>query len=97
MPAKRRSHTSPNPSTDEIVQRADEVLQRAIVLQLLRQDRDERWSRAELETELQETPPIEVNDALAHLREEGVLHLSGELVRASRASRHIDNLGMIAI
>lgn len=90
MPAERSSDTPPNRSWDEVVQRA-------IVLQLLREDHDERWSRAELETELDPTTPIDLNDALHQLHQEGVLHLHGELVLASPATRHIDTLGMISI
>lgn len=90
MPAERSSDTPPNPSWDEVVRRA-------IVLQLLREDQDERWSRAELETEIKNTTPLDLNDALHRLRQEGVLYFHGELVLASRASRHLDELGMIAI
>ena len=43
----------------------DRRVEKAIVLQLLRDDHDERWSRAELEVELVPTGPLAISDALA--------------------------------
>lgn len=74
-----------------------EIAERAIVLQVLRDDRPERWSRAELEREIFDIAPLAISDALERLREEGVVHLSGELVWASRCARHLDALGMVSI
>jgi hypothetical protein len=74
-----------------------DVAERAIVLQVLRDDHPERWSRAELERELYDVEPLIIGGALERLREEGVVHLSGELVWASRCARHLDALGMISI
>jgi hypothetical protein len=73
------------------------MAQRAIVLQVLRDDHDERWSRAELEAELHDVEPQAVTDALEHLREEGVIHLSGDLVWASRCARRLGELGVVSI
>jgi hypothetical protein len=75
----------------------DEVAERAIVLQVLREDRDERWSRAELEHEIYDIDPVAIGEAMEHLREEGVVHISGQLVWASRCARHLDELGMVSI
>ncbi len=76
----------------------DEIAERAIVLQVLRDDRDdERWVRAELEGEIYDIEPLAINEALERLREAGVVHLSGELVWASRCARHLDALGMVSI
>lgn len=75
----------------------DEIAERAIVLQVLRDDRDERWARAELEGEIYDIEPLAISEALERLREEGVVHLSGEMVWASRCARHLDALGMVSI
>jgi hypothetical protein len=75
----------------------DEVAERAIVLQVLRNDCDERWSRAELESEIYDIEPLAISDALERLSREGVVHIDGELVLASRCALHLDNLGMVSI
>jgi hypothetical protein len=74
-----------------------EIAERAIVLQVLRDDHDERWSRAELEQEIYDVEPLVISDALERLKEESVVHLSGEHVWASRCARHLDALGMVSI
>jgi hypothetical protein len=71
--------------------------ERGIVLQVLRDDHDERWSRAELAVELHDVEAQAVADALESLRREGVLHLSGDLVWASRCALRLDALGMVSI
>jgi len=77
--------------------KGDEVAERAIVLQVLREDHDVRWSRAEIEREICDIEPLDLGDALERLRLEGVVHLWGELVLASRCARHLDELGMVSI
>ncbi len=77
--------------------RDDEIAERAIVLQVLRDDREERWSRAELESEIYDIEPVAIAEALERLCEVGVVRLSGELVWASHCARHLDALGMISI
>lgn len=74
-----------------------EVTQRAIVLQVLREDHDERWTRTELEAEILDIDPATINDALTRLHAEGIVHLHGEHVQASRAALHLDDLGMVSI
>ncbi len=59
---------------------------------LLREDHDERWSRVEIESELYDIQPILISDALSRLREDGILHLSGELTWASRCARRLHAL-----
>jgi DNA-binding HxlR family transcriptional regulator len=71
------------------------VTQRAIVLQLLREDHDERWSRAEIERAIPDVDPLTISDALVALRENGAVHLSGELVWPSRCAQHLNELGMV--
>ena len=72
-------------------------IERAIVLQVLRDDHDERWSRAELDVELQDVERQAVGVALDALRQESVLRISGQLVWASRCARHLSALGMVSV
>jgi hypothetical protein len=71
--------------------------ERAIVLQVLRDDHGERWSRGELEQEISDIDPVALGQAMECLREDGVVHLSGDFVWASRCALHLDALGMISI
>jgi hypothetical protein len=75
----------------------DLQIERAIVSQTLRDDHDKRWSRAELEKELDHTDPLALGDALTRLADEDVVELAGETVRASRATVHLEELEMIAV
>jgi hypothetical protein len=71
-------------------------LERSIVLQLLRDDRDVNWSREELLMELGgEIAPLE--EALVRLRDGGVVSISDERVSASAAARRLDELGLIGV
>jgi DNA-binding transcriptional regulator YhcF (GntR family) len=71
-------------------------LQRAIVLQLLRDDRAPRWSRLELASEL-DVDAAGLERALRELDAEGVVLLDPEEVWASRAARRLDELELIGI
>jgi hypothetical protein len=71
-------------------------LQRAIVLALLRDDHEQRWSSAELATEMDAGAPV-LAQALRALSEEGVLVISGEAAWASSAARRLDELGLISV
>jgi len=82
---------------NEINPTEDEVAQRAIVLQVLRQDHVEPWTRAELESEIYDIEPLAISDALAALDADGVVDIAGEQVRASRAAWRLDALGMVSI
>ena len=73
------------------------IAQRAIVLQLLRDDHPERWSRAELEREVSNIKPLDISDALAQLNAEGVVVLEAEQVQASACARYLDALELICI
>jgi predicted transcriptional regulator len=75
----------------------DRLLERAIVLQTLRDDRDEGWARIELAADLGDADPIAIREALTRLEDEGVLEFAGETVRASRATVRLNDLEMIAI
>jgi hypothetical protein len=83
--------------TNQISHDRDRRLERAIVLQTLRDDRDDGWQRAELAAELGDADPIAIRDALTCLEEEGVVEFAGETVRASRAATRLNDLDMIAV
>jgi len=73
------------------------LAERAVVLQVLRDDRHERWSRAVLAGELADVERAAFERALARLEAEDVLDVEGCDVRASRAARHLDELELIAV
>jgi urease accessory protein UreF len=75
----------------------DVGIERAIVLQLLRDDHAKRWSRAELETELHHVEALVIDNALERLKAGEVVHLSGEQVCASRCAWYLDRLELIAV
>jgi hypothetical protein len=71
-------------------------LERAIILQLLRADREASWSRDELLMELGgEMPPLEA--ALVRLQDDGVLSIAHQQVSASAVARRLDDLGLIGV
>jgi hypothetical protein len=72
-------------------------MERAIVAQILRDDHDGRWSRAELEREIDDFEPAVLEEALGRLEHDGVLRREGELVWAGRAPRRLDELELIGI
>jgi hypothetical protein len=74
-----------------------ERAERAVVLQVLRDDHAERWSRAELERELADIPLLTIDRAVVSLAENEVVLLCGNALSASRCSRHLDTLGLISV
>jgi hypothetical protein len=75
----------------------DRGLERAIVLQSLRDDHAPRWSPRELTAELAGEESAAVERALARLVRERVLERSNEAVQASRPTRRLCELDLIAI
>jgi Fe2+ or Zn2+ uptake regulation protein len=75
----------------------EEGTQRVVVLQLLRDDHASRWSRAELERELDDADPATIGVALERLSEQGIVRVEGEHTWASPCARHLDALGLICI
>jgi DNA-binding GntR family transcriptional regulator len=71
-------------------------LERAIILQLLRDDHEQRWSREQLMAELGSDREI-LEETLKRLAQEGVLGISEEAVWASSAVRRMDELELIGI
>lgn len=73
-----------------------EAAQRAVVIQLLRDDHAERWSRTEIERTLADMAPLVVDEAIGLLADAGVAIAENGTVLASRCARHLDMLGLIA-
>ena len=73
------------------------MVERAVVLQILREDHEERWDRAELAQEISDFEPEVLDEALGHLERDGVLHRQGDSVSAARAVRRLDELELISI
>lgn len=73
------------------------IAQRTILLQLLRDDHDERWSRAELKAEISDIEPAALSDGLEQLARHGLVVSLDDEVLASRSARHIDELGLVGI
>jgi transcription initiation factor IIE alpha subunit len=73
-----------------------ERLERAIILQLLCEDRRASWSREELAIELGGEMPL-LEDALLRLRDDGLISIVDQRVSASRAARRLDELGLIGV
>jgi DNA-binding HxlR family transcriptional regulator len=74
-----------------------ETAERAVVLHLLRDDHDERWSRAELQAAVSDLEPSALTSALERLEQHGVVARLDEYVLASRCSRHLDDLGLVGV
>jgi hypothetical protein len=73
------------------------VAERAIMLQVLREEKDPRWTLTELQAEVDDLDPTALGVAFDRLRVEGLLVDCGDGVVASRAAFHLDDLGMVAI
>jgi hypothetical protein len=81
----------------QVLGECDPRIERAIILQFLRDDHGDRWSRAELKVEISNVEPLDIGDALARFDRDGIVQISGEFVWASLAVRRLDELGLIAI
>jgi hypothetical protein len=75
----------------------EEGTQCVVVLQVLRENHELRWSRRELEQELHDVDPAAIGVAIECLREQGVVQTEGERVWASPCALHLDALGFISI
>jgi hypothetical protein len=75
----------------------EEGTQCVVVLQVLRQDHPEPWTRAEIESVLHDVDPEAIGVALERLQEQGVVHKEGEQLAASPCARHLDALGFVCI
>jgi DNA-binding HxlR family transcriptional regulator len=78
-------------------ERAARTVERAVVLQVLRDDHQEHWSRPELAEELSGFEPAMLERALARLERDGLVRLDGAHVSASRAVRRLDELELVSV
>jgi hypothetical protein len=85
------------PQRNKVRCEADRRTQRALVLQLLRDDHDESWPRSELEAEFGDTGAQVIACALAGLREAGVVEFEGDALSASPAARRLHELALIGV
>ncbi len=73
------------------------MAERAIVLQVLRDDHPAQWTRGELEQAASDLGPRAVHDGIHRLEAEGVIvALDGHFL-ASRCARCLDTLGFICL
>jgi DNA-binding HxlR family transcriptional regulator len=72
-------------------------IERALALQVLRDDHHERWTRKELKRELPDVKGRSIDKALDGLEEEGVVELDGEYVWPSRCAQYLNALGMVSV
>lgn len=70
--------------------------QRLVMLQLLDGDHD-RWTLQELENELATLERTTLKDALVHLTDAGLVHITGGVVRPALAALHLSELDLIAL
>ncbi len=77
--------------------RSAEIAERAIILELLRDDHDERWSRAELQAAIDPIEPALLRKLLDDLERHGIIEFVEDCVVASRCARHIDELDLIGV
>jgi hypothetical protein len=75
----------------------NEGTERVVILQLLRGDHTQHWTRAELKDELYDVEPEAIDVALEHLEELGVVCGANDEAWISPCVRHLDDLGMIAL
>ncbi|HEV3323787.1 MAG TPA: hypothetical protein VG147_16545 [Solirubrobacteraceae bacterium] len=87
MPA----HHSAPPTT------AAKQLDRAIILQLLRDDHRERWSDKQIERALPDFKPEAIHKAIVRLEAGGVICCLDEFIGASRCAQYLDSLELISI
>jgi hypothetical protein len=73
-------------------------IKRAIVLQVLRDDHPEQWTRAGLKRQLSDLPREGVEAAIKNLAAEGVVTIGDdETIQASLCARTLDALGLVSI
>ena len=73
------------------------MAERAVVLQLLRDDHRERWSFEQLQRALSDVTPDAIDEAFASLATYGVIYCLDEFIGASRCARHLDSLELIGV
>jgi DNA-binding HxlR family transcriptional regulator len=72
-------------------------IERAVLLQILSEGPEHRWTRAALGHEFPEIEPETLDEALLNLEHMGVIERPGDTVHASRAVERLDELDLIGI
>jgi hypothetical protein len=75
----------------------DRLVQRAVVLQLLRDDHERHWTRMELERRLRDIERDVFDGALCNLAATGIVSTENDRVWASDATRRLDELELIGV
>jgi hypothetical protein len=75
----------------------EEIAERAIVLQLTRDDHAGQWTRRDLHAEIADVEPRVIDRALERLRDAGAVQISRGRACASPGIRCLDGLGMVSI
>jgi hypothetical protein len=83
--------TEPDEPSDE------DLADRAVVLQLLRDDHGEQWTRDELQDALPHLHPASIVRALGRLEEAEVTHRSGPFHWLRFGPRHLARVGLISL
>lgn len=73
------------------------VIQRSVLLELLRSDHSRRWKRTELRGRLYDATRSAFEKALTILEAEDLITLTETKVWAASSVRHVDELGMIGV
>ncbi len=76
---------------------ATKQLERAIVLQLLRDDHRERWSDKQIQRAIPDFKPEAIRKAIVRLEAGGVICCLDEFIGASRCAQYLDSLELISI
>lgn len=91
-PDGSKEHACIDPNSEQLT-----LMQRAVILELLRDDRDERRHVAELRATIRNIEPTTLARVLEDLERHGLVVSLDDWVLASRSARHIDELGLIGI
>jgi hypothetical protein len=73
------------------------TVQRVILSRLLSEHYTLKWARADIELALRPQPAIIVNEALAGMRQKGVIEMTGDEVWPSESTFHLDGLETIVV
>jgi hypothetical protein len=85
------------PQRNKVRCESDRRAQRVLILQLLRDDHDNLWTRSELDAELGDIGAQIIAHAVASLQEAGVVELDGGSLSASPAARRFQELLLIGV
>jgi hypothetical protein len=85
-----------SPAHEEMIASENQV--ERLVLDLLADPEQKPWSLAEILRPLERTAtPLDIQDALSHLRSVGLINQAGEVYFASQATAHATKLGMMGL